>query len=67
MNNIYLRELTQQVTQPVFFITPDINWALGLEDNLPNYNIICLEDHPMIELLKKNNVNVLCLQKDHPT
>ena len=61
-----LTDFTSQIYQPIFFITPEVHWALGLEDYLPDYYIICLEDHPIIELLIRKKVKVFCIQREHP-
>ncbi len=60
-----IHDLCRSITQPIFFVTPEIHWALGLEAYLPNYHIICLEDHPLIDLVSQQT-KVFCLQKQSP-
>src|SRR3989344_5012667 len=48
----------------VFFVSPDIKWGLGLEDLSPNYHLICSYYDVLIPVLRKNGVNVFCLQEN---
>lgn len=49
---------------PVFFVTPTIERAIGLEKILPDFHIICAQDSNSIELLKESGVKIFCLKKD---
>jgi len=59
MNLNYLK----QVNEPIFYITNDVGRGIGLEDILPNYHIVCLDDHPLVNILEKNGVSVFCLER----
>lgn len=54
----------RKINQPVFYVTNDPGRGLGLENLLPNYHIVCLDDHPLVELMQKQNVSVFCLEKE---
>jgi len=49
---------------PLFFISPDIRRCLGLETLLPDFTIICANYHPIIEILKKRDYKVFCLEQE---
>jgi len=51
------------IAVPIFYITNDITKGLGLEKLLPNYYLVCIDDHPIIDLLSKTGVNVFCLER----
>lgn len=53
----------EKIYEPIFFVTNDAGRAIGLEDRLPNFHIICLDDHPLVDLLKKKGISVFCLEK----
>lgn len=53
----------RQINEPIFYITNDVGRGVGLESVLPNYHIVCLDNHPLIDILKKNNVSVFCLER----
>ena len=53
----------KKINQPVFYVTNDPGRAFGLENILPNYHIVCLDDHPLIELMQKKGVSIFCLEK----
>lgn len=57
-------EILKKRTEPIFFVTNDVSRAIGLENILPNYHIICLDDHPLVDLLQKAGVSVFCLEKE---
>lgn len=59
MNNNWLEE----ITEPIFFVTNDVFRGIGLENLLANYHIVCLDDHPVIDLLEKQKVSVFCLER----
>jgi hypothetical protein len=53
----------KKITQPIFYVTPTLTRAIGLEDVLPNYHIVCIDDSPLIELLLKRGVKVFSLER----
>lgn len=56
-------DILRQINEPIFYITNDVGKGIGLENILPNYHIVCLDDHPLIDVLDKNNVSVFCLER----
>ena len=64
-----IQSLSQKINEklkdnPLFYVTCDAERALGLEDLLHNYHIVCLEDSQVVDLLVKTNKNILCLEKE---
>jgi hypothetical protein len=55
-----------QLNVPVFYVVPDIHWALGLEDLLPRYGIVCADDTWMVAALRARGVPVFCAETDAP-
>jgi predicted ATP-grasp superfamily ATP-dependent carboligase len=51
-------------TNPIFFITPNPNRAVGVEKIIKNYYIICSQKSDIINYLKKENIKILCLDDD---
>lgn len=60
INLNFLRE----IDHPIFFVTNDVWHGIGLENILPNYHIVCLDDHPLVDYLVKSNVSVFCLERE---
>lgn len=58
-----LEEL-KKITEPIFFVTNDVWRGVGLENILPNYHIVCLDDHPLVDYLLKSGVSVFCLERE---
>lgn len=60
-----MRELNilEKINQPIFFVTNDVGRAIGMEKLLPNFHIVCMDDHPLVDLLLKDGVSVFCLEK----
>ncbi len=56
-------DILKKITQPVFFVTNDVGRGIGLENVLPNYHIICLDDHPLVDVLEKSGASVFCLER----
>lgn len=56
-------DILKKITQPVFFVTNDVGRGIGLENVLPNYHIVCLDDHPLVDILEKSGVSVFCLER----
>ncbi len=50
--------------RPLFYISPDIRRALGLELILPNYYIICSFYEPLVNLVRKKGAHVFCLEEE---
>ena len=56
--------MTNINTDPIFFITPNPNRAIGLEKIIKNYYIICSQKSDIVDYFKKEKVSVLCLNDD---
>lgn len=54
----------ERITSPIFYVTNDVAKGLGLEELLPNYHIVCIDDHPLIDYLIESGVNVFCLERE---
>ena len=52
--------------QAIFYVTLDPERALGLEDVLPNYTIICPYTSQLTEKLQKDGVEILILEETMP-
>jgi len=53
----------KKINSPIFYVTNDVARGIGLENILPNYHIICLDDHPLVDILEKAGVSVFCLER----
>lgn len=58
------KEILRQISKPIFYVTNDVSRAIGLEKILPNYHIVCLDDHPLVTYLLKEGVSVFCLERE---
>lgn len=47
---------------PIFFVTPAVGRAIGLESELPDFHIICSQKSESFELLRKKGAKVFCVQ-----
>ncbi|MCL5090555.1 MAG: hypothetical protein M1514_00950 [Patescibacteria group bacterium] len=56
-------DIIKKITEPIFFVTNDVSRGIGLEKILPNYHLVCLDDHPIVDLLLKDGVSVFCLER----
>jgi len=56
-------EVLKDLTEPIFYITNDVSRGLGLEKLLPNYHLVCLDDHPLVDILLNAGVSVFCLER----
>lgn len=56
-------KVLKEVKDPIFYVTNDVSWGIGLESILPNYHIVCLDDHPLVDLLVKSKISVFCLER----
>lgn len=54
----------KNITETIFYITNDVTKGLGLEKLLPDYHIVCIDDHPIIDYLAKAGANVFCLERE---
>lgn len=57
-------DLVKKIREPVFYVTNDVGRGIGLENLLPNYHIVCLDEHPLVTLLQKAGVSVFCLERE---
>ncbi len=53
----------KKLDEPVFYITNDVGRGIGLESVLPNYHIVCLDDHPLVDILEAAGASVFCLER----
>ncbi|MBU2577247.1 hypothetical protein KKA69_00275, partial [Patescibacteria group bacterium] len=58
------KEILRQINKPIFYVTNDVSRAVGLEKILPDYHIVCLDDHPLVTYLLKEGVSVFCLERE---
>ncbi len=47
----------------IFFVTPDFKRGMGLDGILPDYHIICGHYDPLIPQLRKQGVQIFCLEE----
>ncbi|MCK5122735.1 MAG: ATP-grasp domain-containing protein [Candidatus Pacebacteria bacterium] len=55
---------TIKINNPIFFITPNPIYAIGLEKAVQNYFVICSQKADVVSYFKENNVTVLCLDNN---
>lgn len=55
--------LLKKIKEPIFYVSNDVSRGIGLEDFLPNYHFICLDDSPLVDILVKSGFSVFCLEK----
>lgn len=65
MHNIQMiSNLTDQLfKRSIFFVTPDLKRGLGFDGILPDYHIISGHFDPLIPVLRKQGVQVFCLEE----
>jgi hypothetical protein len=51
------------IPEDIFFVTPDVKRAIGIEDLLPSYHIICSYNDPLIPILRKKGTKIFCLEE----
>lgn len=56
-------DVLKNLNEPIFYVTNDVGKGIGLENVLPDYHIICLDDHPLVDILQKRGVSVYCLER----
>lgn len=62
-----LEKINQQLDKATYFyLTRDIERALGLEDLISSYHVAVINNSPILELVRKNNVSVFSLA-EHTT
>jgi len=49
---------------PIFFVTPNPIYAIGLEKNIKSYFVICSQKSDIVQYLRKEKIPVLCLDDD---
>lgn len=58
-----IRSFFQHFAPPIFYLTNDPLKAVGLEQIIPNYHIVCIDDSPLVDYLQKRKVKIFCLQR----
>lgn len=58
-----MKDFLEKITEPIFYITNDAAKAIGVEKLLPNYHIVCLDEHPLVDRLVNEGVKVFCLER----
>ena len=56
-------DILRTITKPIFYVTNDVSRGIGLENLLPNYHSICLDDHLLVDYLTAAGVSVFCLER----
>lgn len=56
-------KILMENSQPFFYITNDVSRAIGIEEILPNYHIVCLDDHPLVDYLEEKKIKIFCLER----
>lgn len=51
------------INEPIFYVTNDVARGIGLERLLPDYHLVCLDDHPLVDILSSQGVSVFCLER----
>ena len=61
----YIDQINQQLKQtPLIYVCVELERALGLEDLLENYHVICYQDSQIVDQLLEKGVDVhLCSPK----
>ena len=60
-NHKDLKSFIVKNTDPIFFITPNPNRAIGLEGVVENYFVICSQKSDAVDYFEKHKTAVLCL------
>ncbi len=50
--------------KPIFFISNDPERALGLENYLKNYHIVCIDDNDIVEYMKNHKIKIFSLENE---
>ena len=56
--------IKEKSLSPIFFVTPSVNRAIGLEKELGDFHIVCSQNSDVIEYMRKDGVNVFCLNDE---
>lgn len=56
--------MRSQLSPTIFFICNDAERALGLELELDNFHIVCIDDNPIIDFLQNKGGKVFCLERE---
>lgn len=56
-------KILSKIKEPIFYVTNDVSRGIGLESLLPNYHIVCLDDHPLVDYLLETGISVFCLER----
>lgn len=56
--------MNQQVKNPIFFVCNDPERALGLENILDDYHIICTDNHPLLKIAKERRIKFFSLARE---
>jgi len=56
-------DFLKEFKEPIFYVTNDVAKGIGPENILPNYHIICLDDHPLVDYLLESKLKVFCLER----
>jgi hypothetical protein len=59
---IFENQIKKIRSEDIFFITTDVKRGIGLDNSFSKYHIICLYDEPIISILRKQGMNIFCLQ-----
>ncbi len=49
----------------IFFVTPNPNRGIGLEEEIKDYHIICSQKTDLVDCLKNEKISILCLDDDN--
>ncbi|OGM24917.1 hypothetical protein A3D00_00250 [Candidatus Woesebacteria bacterium RIFCSPHIGHO2_02_FULL_38_9] len=52
------------IKDPIFYVTPDPERAVGPEAFLDNYHIICFDDKQIVDLLRQRGVKIFSLARE---
>lgn len=58
-----MKDYFSLISEPVFYVTPDPIRAIGLENVLPNFHIVCLDKNDLVDLLKERGVKIFSLEE----
>lgn len=58
-----MKNFLNLLKEPIFYVTNDVGWGIGLENLLPNFHIVCLDDHPLVDILTRAGISVFCLER----
>ncbi len=53
--------MNSKYSEPIFFLCNDPERALGLEDILENFHIICIDNTPIVQVARSRGINIFSL------